>query len=65
MKISLKCAKNFIIKQPQENEEYIKDLVRNVSKTTKDLKPHQQLMFYEAIGNMINLENNLQKKYFI
>ena len=64
MKISLKCAKNFIIKQPQENEEYIKDLVRNVSETTKDLKPHQQLMFYEAIGNMINLENNLQKKIF-
>ena len=62
MKISLKCAKNFIIKQDQENEEYIKDLVRNVSETTKDLKPHQQLMFYEAIGNMINLETNLQKK---
>ena len=64
MKISLKCARNFIIKQPEENEEYIKDLVRNVSETTKDLKPHQQLMFYEAIGNMINLENNLQKKIY-
>ena len=64
MKISLKCAKNFIIKQEQENEEYIKDLVRNVSETTKDLKPHQQLMFYEAIGNMINLENNLQMKIY-
>ena len=64
MKISLKCANNFIIKQEQENEEYIKDLVRNVSETTKDLKPHQQLMFYEAIGNMINLEYNLQKKIF-
>ena len=64
LKISLKCAKNFIIKQNQEKEEYIKDLVRNVSETTKDLKNHQQLMFYEAIGNMINLEYNLQKKIF-
>ena len=64
MKISIKCAKNFIIKQDQENEEYIKELVRNVSETTKDLKSHQQLMFYEAIGNMINLENNLQKKIY-
>ena len=64
MKISLKCARNFIIKQDQEKEEYIKDLVRNVSETTKDLKPHQQLMFYEAIGNMINLENNLQLKIY-
>ena len=64
MKISIKCANNFIIKQDQENEEYIRELVRNVSETTKDLKAHQQLMFYEAIGNMINLENNLQKKIF-
>ena len=62
LKISIKCAKNFTILQQQENEEYIKDLVRNVSETTKDLKPHQQLMFYEAIGNMINSEPNLTKK---
>ena len=64
LKISIKCAKNFTILQQQENEEYIKELVRNVSETTKDLKPHQQLMFYEAIGNMINSENNLTKKTF-
>ena len=64
LKISIKCAKNFTILQQQENEEYIKDLVRNVSETTKDLKPHQQLMFYEAIGNMINSEQNLTKKTF-
>ena len=62
MKISMKCAKNFVILQDNENEEYIKELVRNVSETTKDLKPHQQLMFYEAIGNLINYEQNLQKK---
>ena len=64
MKISMKCAKNFVIIQENENEEYIKELVRNVSETTKDLKPHQQLMFYEAIGNLINSEQNLQKKIY-
>lgn len=64
MKISMKCAKNFVIMQENENEEYIKELVRNVSETTKDLKPHQQLMFYEAIGNLINSEQNLQKKIY-
>ena len=64
MKISMKCANNFVIKQENENEEYIKELVRNVSENAKDLKPHQQLMFYEAIGNMINVEPNLQKKIF-
>ena len=62
LKISIRCARNFTILQQGENEEYIKDLVRNVSETTKDLKPHQQLMFYEAIGNMINSEQNLTKK---
>ena len=64
LKISIKCARNFTILQQNESEEYIKDLVRNVSETTKDLKPHQQLMFYEAIGNMINSENNISKKTF-
>ena len=64
LKISIKCARNFTILQQSESEEYIKDLVRNVSETTKDLKPHQQLMFYEAIGNMINSENNISKKTF-
>jgi exportin-1 len=65
LKISMKCAHNFVIKQVDENEEYIKELVRNVSENSKDLLPHQQLMFYEALGNMINVEPNLQKKYFI
>ena len=62
LKISIKCARNFVVMQQGENEEYIKELVRTVSETTKDLKPHQQLMFYEAIGNMINSEVNLTKK---
>ena len=64
LKISMKCAHNFVIKQIDENEEYIKELVRNVSENSKDLLPHQQLMFYEALGNMINVEPNLQKKIF-
>ena len=64
LKISMKCAYNFVIKQEDENEEYIKELVRNVSENSKDLLPHQQLMFYEALGNMINVEPNLQKKIF-
>ena len=65
LKISIKCARNFTILQQGENEEYIKDLVRNVSETTKDLKPHQQLMFYEAIGNLINSEQNHIEKGYI
>ena len=64
LKISMKCAYNVIIIQENEIEEYIKELVRDVSENSKDLKPHQQLMFYEAIGNMINVEPNLQKKIF-
>ena len=61
LKISIKCARNFVVMQQGENEEYIKELVRTVSETTKDLKPHQQLMFYEAIGNMINIYKTINE----
>ena len=62
MKISIKYAKIFVVELAQENEEHIKEQVKNVSETIKDLKPYQQLMFYEEIDNMINIENNLRKK---
>ena len=60
----MKYANNFLIKNDNENEEYIKELIRNVSQKSKDLKQHQQLMFYEAIDNMINVEPDSQKKIF-
>ena len=56
LKLSIKCAKNFVVIQQGEKEEYIKKLVKTLSETTKDLKPHHQLMLYEAIGNIINSE---------
>jgi len=62
LKLSIKCAKNFVVIQQGEKEEYIKNLVRTLSETTKDLKPHHQLMLYEAIGNIINSEVDLTKK---
>ncbi len=37
----MKCANNFLIKNDNENEEYIKELIRNVSQKSKDLKQHQ------------------------
>ena len=64
MKISIKYAKIFVVELAQENEGHIKELVKNVSETIKDLKPYQQLMFYEAINNMINIENILLKKIY-
>ena len=64
MKISMKCSYNFTKTQDKENEPYLAELVRTVYDNTKDLKQHQQLMFYEAVGNMINMEPNLQEKIF-
>ena len=37
----MKYANNFLIKNDNENEEYIKELIRNVSQKSKDLKQHQ------------------------
>ena len=56
LKISMKCAKSFKIVNEDEQEPYINVLVREVNYNTKDLFPHQKLMFYEALGNIIAAE---------
>ena len=65
LKISMKCANEFIKQNQGEPEPYINVLVRSVHENTKDLFPHQKLMFYEALGNMINIEENEQKKLYL
>lgn len=65
LKISMKCAQEFIKINEGENEPYINVLVREVGQTTNDLFPHQKLMFYEALGNMINIEVNEQNKMYL
>jgi exportin-1 len=62
LKISLKCGDQIVIINESENEPYINVLVRSIKDDTADLQAHQKLMFYEAVGNMINKEHDIKKK---
>ena len=64
LKISMKCGNCFIITNSKDDEiePYINVLVRTVQDDTKDLEPHQKLMFYEALGNMITYEKNINQQ---
>ncbi len=62
LKISLKCGDQIVIINDGEHEPYINVLVRSIKDDTADLQAHQKLMFYEAIGNMVNQENDIKKK---
>jgi exportin-1 len=62
LKISLKCGDQLIITNTDENEPYINVLCRSVKDDTADLQPHQRLMFYEALGNMIFKERDYKKQ---
>jgi exportin-1 len=58
----LKCGEQFVIKNEGENEPYLLTLVSNINEDSKDLAPHQKLMFYEAIGNMVSKEIDFKKQ---
>lgn len=62
LKISIKCGYQFVIVNEDESEPYINILTKMISEDTKDLHPHQKLMFYEAIGTMISCENDIRKQ---
>jgi exportin-1 len=62
LKISLKCGEQFVIKNEGENEPFLITLVSNINEDSKDLAPHQKLMFYEAIGNMVSKEADFKKQ---
>ncbi len=51
-----------MIKNEGENEPYLLTLVSNINEDSKDLAPHQKLMFYEAIGNMVSKEIDFKKQ---
>jgi len=51
-----------VIKNEGENEPYLLTLVSNINEDSKDLAPHQKLMFYEAIGNMVSKEADYKKQ---
>jgi len=62
MKISIKCGDQLIKINEGENEPYINVLARSIKDDTADLQAHQKLMFYEALGNMIDRDPDLMRR---
>ena len=56
IKIASKCKRHFVAHQPGENEPFIDEIVRNMTKITCDLAPQQVHTFYEACGYMISAQ---------
>ena len=56
IKIASKCKRHFVAMQPGENEPFIDEIVRNMTKITCDLAPQQVHTFYEACGYMISAQ---------
>ena len=64
IKIASKCKRHFVALQPGENEPFIDEIVRNMTKITCDLAPQQVHTFYEACGYMISAQGakNIQER---
>ncbi|KAF5339960.1 hypothetical protein D9757_014571 [Collybiopsis confluens] len=50
MKITKKCAKQFVVRQSEEKEPFVEEILRNIGRITVDLSPQQVHTFYEATG---------------
>lgn len=58
IKIARQCRRHFVALQPTENEPFIEEIVRNLSRITCDLTPQQVHTFYEACGYMVSAQGN-------
>lgn len=58
LKIAQKCRRHFVFQQSGEKEPFIDEILRDLSKITMDLSPHQVQTCYEAIGYMVAAQPN-------
>jgi exportin-1 len=57
LKIAQKCKRKFVVLQTQERAPFIEELLMNLPATISDLEPHQVLIYYEAVGHMVQAQN--------
>ncbi|KAJ4470240.1 CRM1 C terminal-domain-containing protein [Lentinula aciculospora] len=50
MKITTTCARQFVVRQSDEKEPFIDEIMRTINRITVDLSPQQVHTFYEATG---------------
>lgn len=53
-----RCRRHFVLQQAGEQEPFIDEILRNLSRITADLSPLQIHTFYEAVGHMISAQPN-------
>jgi len=62
LKIAEKCKKKFVQQQRESGAAgaviFIQELLAEIEKHTHELQPHQQAMFYQAVGHMISAEQD-------
>lgn len=58
LKIAKLTKDMFVLRQDNEKEPYVNELIRQIPENQKDLEQHQRLMVYEGIGHMISMEKN-------
>lgn len=57
LKIAQKCKRKFVVLQSAERAPFIEELLVNLPATISDLEPHQVLIYYEAVGHMVQAQN--------
>lgn len=58
IKIAQKCRRHFVQVQAGEAMPFIEEILSNMSSIICDLQPQQIHTFYEAVGHMINAQND-------
>ncbi|KAJ4466777.1 armadillo-type protein [Lentinula lateritia] len=53
MKITTTCGRQFVVRQPDEKEPFVDEILRTVNRITVNLSPQQIPTFYEATGVII------------
>jgi exportin-1 len=54
IKIAQKCKRKFMTPQTEDPQPFILTLIRDISKHTQHLQPHQVQSFYESVGTMLS-----------
>ncbi|PVU94831.1 hypothetical protein BB561_002230 [Smittium simulii] len=57
-KISDKCKKHFVVLQQDESIPFISEILANIDSITSDLEPQQINTFFNALGRIIESQNN-------
>ena len=62
LKICTKCKAQFVIRQNDETQKFIVELLHRLEDIIQDLSPSQVSSFYESVGMMISAEHSQAEK---